>query len=62
MLSIMPVGRLAVPGVVHEVNLQLSRLLFVTLAMASWRGRWLLIICSGMLVLVLVVIGRGVRG
>lgn len=63
MLSIIFVGLLAVPGVVHAVKDQLSRPLLVTLAMASRRGLWLWMICSGMMVaLVLVLVGRGVAG
>lgn len=57
MLSIILVGLLAVPGIVHPVKTHLSRPLFVTLAMASGRALWLSIICSGM-----VVVGRGVPG
>ena len=63
MLSFIFVGFLAVPGVVHAVNSQLSRPLFVTLAMASRTGLSLSIICSGMVVVLgLMEEGRDVPG
>lgn len=58
MVSEIFVGLLAVPGVVHAVNFQLSRPSLVTFAMASRRGRWLWTTCSGMVVVEVVCQGK----